>query len=73
MNEHEIFFNVGHNSQLQIVLSEFITGKYKGKLSAETDNGGVPEKKAVLKIFAIFTGKYLCWSLFLIKLNAFRS
>ena len=27
-------------------------------------------KKAVLKIFAIFTGKYLCWSLHLIKLQA---
>ena len=29
-------------------------------------------KKAVLKNFAIFTGKHLCWSLFLIKLLAFR-
>ena len=26
----------------------------------------------VLKNFAIFTGKHLCWSLFLIKLQAFR-
>ena len=26
-------------------------------------------KKVVLKIFAIFTGKQLCWSLFLIKLQ----
>ena len=25
-------------------------------------------KKAVLKHFAIFTGKHLCWSIFLIKL-----
>ena len=30
-------------------------------------------KKAVLKIFSIFTGKYLCLSLFLVKLRAFRS
>ena len=30
-------------------------------------------KKAVRKNFAIFTGKHLCWSLFLIKLKAFRS
>ena len=30
-------------------------------------------KKAVLKNFATFTGKHLCWSLFLIKLEAFRS
>ena len=29
-------------------------------------------KKAALKNFAIFTGKHLCWSLFLIKLQAFR-
>ena len=29
-------------------------------------------KKAVLKNFTIFTGKHLCWSLFLIKLPAFR-
>ena len=26
----------------------------------------------VLKNFAIFTGKYLCWSFLLIKLQAFR-
>ena len=29
-------------------------------------------KKDVLKKFAIFAGKHLCWSLFLIKLQAFR-
>ena len=29
-------------------------------------------KKAILKIFAIFTWKKICWSLFLIKLLAFR-
>ena len=29
-------------------------------------------KKAVLKNFAIFTAKDLCWSLFLIKLHTFR-
>ena len=29
-------------------------------------------QKMFLKIFANFTGKYLCWSLFLIKLQAFR-
>ena len=29
-------------------------------------------KKAVLKNFATFTGKYLCWRLFLIKFQAFR-
>ena len=30
-------------------------------------------KKAVLKNLSIFTGKYLCSSLFLIKLGVFRS
>ena len=30
------------------------------------------EKKVVLKTFANFTGKHLCWSLFLITLQAFR-
>ena len=30
-------------------------------------------KKGALKNFAIFTGKPLCWSLFLVKLVAFRS
>ena len=29
-------------------------------------------KKGVLKNFAVFTGKHLCWSLFLIELQAFR-
>ena len=29
-------------------------------------------KKGVLKNFANFTGKHLCWSLFLIKLQVFR-
>ena len=29
-------------------------------------------KKTVLKNFAIFTGRHLCWSLFLIKLMDFR-
>ena len=29
-------------------------------------------KKGVLKTFAIFTGKHLCWSLFLIKLQPWR-
>ena len=29
-------------------------------------------KKAILKYFAIFTEKHLCWSLFIIKLQAFR-
>ena len=30
-------------------------------------------KKSILRNFAIFTGKHLCWSLFLIKLQAFKS
>ena len=34
---------------------------------------GVPLKKALLKILAIFTGKLLCWSLFQVKSHVFRS
>ena len=30
-----------------------------------------PVKKGALKNFAIFTGKHLCWSLFLIELKVF--
>ena len=30
------------------------------------------ERKGVLKDFAIFTGRHLCWSLFLITLKVFR-
>ena len=29
-------------------------------------------RKAILKNFVIFTGKHLCWGLFLLKLQAFR-
>ena len=38
----------------------------------EAATGGVFYKKAALKNLAIFTGKQLCWSLFLIKLQAFN-
>ena len=34
---------------------------------------GCSVKKYVLKNFAKFTGKYLCWSLFLMKFQALRS
>ena len=37
----------------------------------EAATGGVPMKKTLLKNFAIFTGKQVCWRLFLIKLQAF--
>ena len=30
-------------------------------------------KKSVLKNFAIFTGKHMCWIFFLIKLQAFTA
>ena len=29
-------------------------------------------EKLYLKVFVVFTGKYLCWSIFLVKLHAFR-
>ena len=44
----------------------------KNACNAFSAVGGV-QKKGVLKNFAIFTGKHLCWSLFLIiKLENFR-
>ena len=43
---------------------EWVTFKYPSRSSRSQ----MWFKIGVLKIFAIFTGKYLCWSLFLIKL-----
>ena len=43
---------------------------YRIKLQTPKTKG---TKIGVLKNFAIFTGKHLCWSLFLIKLQAFRA
>ena len=43
---------------------EWVTFKYPSRSSRSQ----MSFKIGVLKIFAIFTGKYLCWSLFLIKL-----
>ena len=40
-------------------------------VSVEKQPPDVLHKKASLKNVAIFTGKHLCWSLFLIKLQAF--
>ena len=69
MNEHEIYAHANKNSGIQIVQLEFTTWKYKVKLSATECS----IKKDVRKTFAIFTGKHLCWSLFLLKLKALRS
>ena len=41
-------------------------------VSVEKQSPEVFYKKAGLKNFAIFTGKPLCWNLFLIKLQTFR-
>ena len=38
---------------------------------SETATGGVLQKKLVLKL-SIFTGKHLCWGLFLKNLQGFR-
>ena len=43
---------------------------YRIKLQTPKTKG---TKIGVLKNFAIFTGKHLCWSLFLIKFQAFRA
>ena len=41
-------------------------------LISEAAIGGGLWKKAILKVFAIFTGKHTCWNLFLIKLQTWR-
>ena len=41
--------------------------------NAETATRCVLQKKGVLKNFALFTRKHLCWSFFLIKLRTFRT
>ena len=49
--------------------------QYLFKIFQKTKRNSHPQmffKTLVLKIFAVFTGKHLCWSLFLIKLQAFK-
>ena len=41
-------------------------------LSTEAATGGVLQQKVVLKNFTNFTGKHLCWSIFLIEFQQFR-
>ena len=49
------------------------TMKHRGVLGLfRSSHRSCSVKKAVLKNFANFTGKHLCWSLFLITLQVFR-
>ena len=41
-----------------------------GKINVQKQSPEVLYKKSVFKNFANFTGKHLCWSLFLIELQA---
>ena len=41
-------------------------------IGSEAATRDVIQKKTLLKTFTIFTGKHLCWSLFLIKLQVLR-
>ena len=43
------------------------------RLQSFSGGSDVFNKKDVLKSFATFSGKHLCWSLFLIKLKVFGS
>ena len=59
-------------------IKKTFTAIYKGHFNWDSNpfQKKPPEvfyKKDVLKSFAIFSGKHLCWSLFLIKLKVFRS
>ena len=53
---------VGQNSPLGLGLEILPTG-----LGSKVGQNGPFYTTGVLKNFAIFAGKYLCWSLFLIK------
>ena len=46
--------------------------RYNFILKAQKQPPEVFYKRAVLKMFAIFTGKHLRWGLFSIELEAFR-
>ena len=52
------------------IISIFVSNQLITLIS-EAATGGVVLTKAVRKNFAIFTEKHLCWSLFLIKLQAY--
>ena len=54
-------------SETHHVLAGYTSGRHYQKQPLEAFY-----KKAVLKNFAILSGKQLCWSHFLIKLQAFR-
>ena len=60
---HKFFYDV-----FKIVL----TLREKAGFSDQRQTPEVFYNKVVHKNFAIFAGKHLCWSLFLIKLQAFR-
>ena len=62
-------FTEEQNAKLQSKLWE----NHSKRVSAENQRIDVFYKKAGLKHFAIFTGKHLYWSLFLIQLQTFRS
>ena len=46
--------------------------KLKNCLNSRSSHKSCSIEKAILKYFAIFTGKHLCWSLLLIGLRASR-
>ena len=53
-------------------MAAVLRGESAERSGAEAATVGVLEKKGVPKNFTNFTGKQLRWSLFLIKLQAFR-
>ena len=56
-----------------INFAAFTNHKLLIKTTTRSIHREVSIKKPALKIFAILTGKLLCWNLFLIKLQAWRS
>ena len=57
---------------LQVISLIAYASTFEGDARFKSNHRMCSIKITVLKIFTIFTGKRLCWSLFLVKLQAFR-
>ena len=71
MNKFSFFFSwLSFQSRFPILICNKTAAEAYGQFQKQPPK--VFCKKGVLKNFAHFTGKHLCWSLFLIQLQVFR-
>ena len=56
---------------LELIINLFCSGGYSLPTHGRSSHSQIVFKIGVLKNVAIYTGKHLCWSLFLIKSQAF--